>query len=104
MCSTAGSTASSHVHLADTQGRGEPGSGTMDWQARLDWLADHGYAGFVGLEYRPTNGTLESLQFPRAERSLIDDSPMSPFGISDQSRPAPYLAAKAAPRAGRHRR
>lgn len=52
-----------HVHLADTQGRGEPGSGTMDWQARLDWLAAQGYAGFVGLEYRPTGSTEESLRF-----------------------------------------
>ena len=52
-----------HVHLADTQGRGEPGSCTMDWQARLDWLADHGYSGFVGLEYRPTGSTEDSLRF-----------------------------------------
>ena len=52
-----------HVHLADTQGRGEPGSGTMDWQARLDWLADHGYSGFVGLEYQPTGSTEDSLRF-----------------------------------------
>ncbi|MGN6682384.1 MAG: hydroxypyruvate isomerase family protein [Devosia sp.] len=52
-----------HVHLADTQGRGEPGSGNMDWQARLHWLAEHGYSGFVGLEYRPSKGTLESLAF-----------------------------------------
>ncbi len=52
-----------HVHLADTQGRGEPGSGKMDWQTRLDWLADHGYGGFVGLEYRPTGSTEESLRF-----------------------------------------
>jgi hydroxypyruvate isomerase len=54
-----------HVHLADTQGRGEPGSGTMDWRARLDWLADHGYEGFVGLEYRPTGSTEDSLSFMR---------------------------------------
>lgn len=52
-----------HVHLADTQGRGEPGSGNMDWQARLDWLAEHGYRGFVGLEYKPTVSTQESLSF-----------------------------------------
>jgi hydroxypyruvate isomerase len=52
-----------HVHLADTQGRGEPGSGTMDWQGRLDWLTEHGYAGLVGLEYRPTGSTLASLGF-----------------------------------------
>jgi hydroxypyruvate isomerase len=54
-----------HVHLADTQGRGEPGSGKLDWRARLDWLDDHGYAGLVGLEYRPTKGTLASLAFRR---------------------------------------
>ncbi len=52
-----------HVHLADTQGRGEPGSGTLDWRARLDWLAEHGYDGLIGLEYRPTGPTLESLNF-----------------------------------------
>lgn len=52
-----------HVHLADTQGRGEPGSGTLDWRARLDWLADHGYDGLVGLEYRPSGSTRESLAF-----------------------------------------
>ncbi len=54
-----------HVHLADTQGRGAPGSGNMDWRARLDWLAEHGYRGFVGLEYKPTGSTEESLSFMR---------------------------------------
>lgn len=53
-----------HVHLADTQGRGEPGSGTLDWKVRLDWLAEHGYDGLIGLEYRPTGSTVDSLQFP----------------------------------------
>jgi hydroxypyruvate isomerase len=52
-----------HVHLADTQGRGEPGSGIMDWAERLEWLADRGYSGFVGLEYRPSGSTEESLRF-----------------------------------------
>src|SRR6185437_7269711 len=27
-----------HVHLADTPGRHEPGTGKLDWQMRLDWL------------------------------------------------------------------
>ncbi len=52
-----------HVHLADAPGRGEPLSGRMDWKGRLEWLADHGYDGFVGLEYRPTGPTEESLRF-----------------------------------------
>jgi hydroxypyruvate isomerase len=53
-----------HVHLADAPGRHEPGTGRMDWQARLDWLAGQGYAGFVGLEYTPAGSTAESLRFP----------------------------------------
>ncbi len=52
-----------HVHLADTQGRAEPGTGTLDWRARLDWLDEHGYAGLVGLEYRPSRPTVETLAF-----------------------------------------
>jgi hydroxypyruvate isomerase len=51
-----------HVHLADTPGRHEPGSGTMDWQRRIDWLAANGYTGMVGLEYRPTKETVASLE------------------------------------------
>jgi hydroxypyruvate isomerase len=50
-----------HVHLADAPGRHEPGSGSMDWRARLDWLSAHGYAGMVGLEYRPSSGIAASL-------------------------------------------
>lgn len=51
-----------HVHLADAPGRHEPGSGSMDWQRRLDWLTAEGYDGFVGLEYKPTVATGESLK------------------------------------------
>ncbi len=54
-----------HVHLADAPGRGEPGSGAMDWDDRLEWLEQQGYEGYVGLEYRPTIGTVEGLQFRR---------------------------------------
>jgi hydroxypyruvate isomerase len=52
-----------HVHLADSPGRGEPGSGLLDWHARLKWLFQAGYRGFVGLEYRPTRSTLDTLGF-----------------------------------------
>jgi hydroxypyruvate isomerase len=50
-----------HVHLADAPGRHEPGSGMMDWRRRVDWLVANGYAGMIGLEYMPTNGTVASL-------------------------------------------
>ena len=55
-----------HVHLADAPGRHEPGSGTMDWQRRLDCLVAAGYDGLVGLEYKPTGPTVETLRALRA--------------------------------------
>lgn len=51
-----------HVHLADHPGRNQPGSGQLDLGHQLTWLESAGYDGFVGLEYRPTGGTTESLK------------------------------------------
>jgi hydroxypyruvate isomerase len=51
-----------HVHLADSPGRHEPGSGKMDWRRRLAWLEKNGYRGMIGLEYKPTGSTSESLR------------------------------------------
>jgi hydroxypyruvate isomerase len=51
-----------HAHLADAPGRNEPGAGTMDWRRRVAWLADNGYPGMVGLEYKPTGETVASLR------------------------------------------
>lgn len=42
-----------HVHVADHPGRNDPGTGKIDLAYRLNWLFAHGYAGRVGLEYRP---------------------------------------------------
>ncbi len=50
-----------HVHLADAPGRQEPGTGSLDWRDQLAWLEQRGYDGFVGLEYRPSQGTVDSL-------------------------------------------
>jgi hydroxypyruvate isomerase len=50
-----------HIQLADNPGRGEPGTGEINYPwllARLDAL---GYGGFVGCEYRPAQGTLQGL-------------------------------------------
>lgn len=56
-----------HVHLADAPGRGAPGSGSLDYQARLDWLEMAGYRGYVGLEYRPGGPTVDGLTMLRKE-------------------------------------
>ncbi|GAB3884921.1 hydroxypyruvate isomerase family protein [Terrabacter terrigena] len=50
-----------HVQVADWPGRGEPGSGGLDLDGLLARVAATGYGGFVGLEYKPTTTTLESL-------------------------------------------
>jgi hydroxypyruvate isomerase len=50
-----------HVQVADTHGRHEPGTGTLDWPRIMKLLRDLGYDGDIGLEYLPTLPTLESL-------------------------------------------
>ena len=50
-----------HIQIADVPGRHEPGSGTHNWQALLQLFNDMGYRGRIGLEYRPTGTTEESL-------------------------------------------
>lgn len=58
----------SHVQVADLPGRGEPGSGSLDLDRYLAALQDNGYAGWVGLEYKPTTDTLSSLEWLPRER------------------------------------
>ncbi|MET8860189.1 TIM barrel protein [Streptomyces sp. NPDC004579] len=42
-----------HVQIADSPGRGAPGTGALPLEGLLDQLAAAGYAGWVGLEYKP---------------------------------------------------
>jgi hydroxypyruvate isomerase len=60
--------ATSHAQIADHPGRGEPGSGALHLDRHLRDLADRGYAGWVGLEYKPTTDTETSLQWLSIER------------------------------------
>jgi hydroxypyruvate isomerase len=50
-----------HVQFADTPGRHEPGTGTIDFAAALRALKATGYDGIVAAEYRPTGATVDSL-------------------------------------------
>lgn len=55
-----------HVQIADVPGRGEPGSGQIDWLGQLAALRKLGYRGMIGLEYKPTVETIQSA------RTIID--------------------------------
>ena len=50
-----------HIQLADNPGRGEPGTGEINYA----WLFKHidaiGYAGWIGCEYKPRGTTTEGL-------------------------------------------
>jgi hydroxypyruvate isomerase len=61
-----------HVQIADHPGRGEPGTGKLDLGRYLAALEEHGYSGWVSLEYQPTTSTLESLAWLPRERRGVD--------------------------------
>jgi hydroxypyruvate isomerase len=59
-----------HVQIADVPGRGQPGTGALDWAAILERLAASGYRGHVGLEYTPVGPSAESFEWlPRQLRA-----------------------------------
>jgi len=55
-----------HVQVADAPGRHEPGTGQIDWRARMQLLKELGYGGAVGLEYKPQASTTRSLAGARS--------------------------------------
>jgi hydroxypyruvate isomerase len=55
-----------YVQFADVAGRGEPGTGSIDWPAALNTLRAAGYDGPIGLEYFPTQPTAASAEFIRS--------------------------------------
>lgn len=50
-----------HVQVADAPGRGEPGSGRVDFASVFATLRELGYPGHVGLEYVPAETTRAGL-------------------------------------------
>ncbi|MBX9684956.1 MAG: hydroxypyruvate isomerase [Hyphomicrobium sp.] len=55
-----------HVQLADAPGRHEPGTGEIDFARLLGHLDNIGFGGYVGLEYRPSTATVDSLAWLQA--------------------------------------
>ncbi|HVA87832.1 MAG TPA: TIM barrel protein [Candidatus Saccharimonadales bacterium] len=50
-----------HIQIADAPGRNEPGTGEINYRTVLKAIDEAGYTGYVGLEYRPTGSTEDSL-------------------------------------------
>jgi len=50
-----------HIQVADSPGRGEPGTGEIDFPFLFRLLDRMGYAGWVGCEYKPVATTVEGL-------------------------------------------
>ena len=52
-----------HIQFADAPGRGEPGTGRIDFAPLFSLIDELGYTGWVSAEYRPTRATSETLSF-----------------------------------------
>lgn len=60
-----------HVQFADTPGRHEPGTGTIDFSAARQALAQAGYAGVQSAEYRPAGRTGDGLGWMKGWRQNL---------------------------------
>jgi hydroxypyruvate isomerase len=49
-----------HVQIADSPGRGEPGTGTIDFAHYFARLDEVGYTGHIGLEYKPSGASTDA--------------------------------------------
>jgi hydroxypyruvate isomerase len=52
-----------HIQFADAPGRGEPGTGTIDFPPLFALIDELGYRGWVSAEYRPSKPTPETLTY-----------------------------------------
>lgn len=50
-----------HVQFADAPGRGQPGTGAIDFSEVFEAIDRSGYRGWIGAEYKPSGATIDSL-------------------------------------------
>ncbi len=52
-----------HIQFADCPGRGQPGTGSIDFKEIFSAIGKAGYSGWVGAEYKPVGLTTNSLDW-----------------------------------------
>lgn len=57
-----------HIQFADCPGRGQPGSGEVDFPGLFALIDQSGYQGWLGAEYKPLSTTADSLGWLSAYR------------------------------------
>lgn len=58
-----------HIQFADCPGRGQPGSGEVDFDTLFDLIATSPYDGWVGAEYKPLGDTADSLDWLKTRQA-----------------------------------
>jgi hydroxypyruvate isomerase len=54
-----------HIQFADAPGRGEPGTGELDFKSIFNAIEYSTYQGWVGAEYKPTKHTEDTLRWKK---------------------------------------
>jgi len=52
-----------HIQVADVPDRGAPGTGGLDFPALFEQIAEQGYTGWIGCEYKPSDPADSSTSF-----------------------------------------
>lgn len=81
-----------HIQIAGWPGRGEPGSGDIDYQPLLTLIDRIGYRGWIGCEYLPSADTEAGLAWMARHTALTPATP-SRWGIPVHALRRPQLAA-----------
>jgi hydroxypyruvate isomerase len=71
----------SHVQIADSPGRGEPGTGEIRYPYLLGVLEGLGYDGYVSLEYNPTTPTTEESLGWLPEKLRVSGGPVEGLAL-----------------------
>lgn len=52
-----------HIQFADSPGRGQPGTGKINFEQLFSCIEQSNYSGWLGAEYNPVGGTKQSLKW-----------------------------------------